>query len=376
MNRQRESVIIFLIIILLPVFKITEFYYNYLSSRNVQFAAYSLIIIFLLLFLLNNKQIRIILFFVVLYYLAYILLPSTLWNNNASQAIPFVLTIALLITYSYYDIVFSKKYVDYLLLFTFLYVTLFFLSVLLNGLTVLNNRLYLDGFVISHSFSYTIIALGIFVYTFKNKSLGFILISLSALVGARSGILLFLLTVAYIFFDNVKSLKKIISFTIILAMIALIIVGNFDIPVLYSSLDTFKNLDWGSFNLFGTDKYSSSFTASRSTIWYNTFIEFSQNFSLNELIFGRGPLSPFSFTESIGLGRIWLHNDFFNIVYAYGILGIVLYLWVLIKYLIKTKSFYALAYIFAAAFSNGFYYYDTPLILTIFSIIMIKHGHK
>jgi len=371
MNKSQKSAIIYLIIILLPLFEITEYFYNYISKSDSQFAAYSLIIIYLLLFLIATNKIRIILIFILLYYFLYILLPPTPWNNNASQTIPFVLTIALLITFSYNEIVFSKKYVNYLFIFTLFYITLFFVSAELNGLTKIENRLYLNGFVISHAFSYSIIALGLFIYKYKNKALGFIFMCLSVLVGARSGLVLFLLTLAYIYYENIIS--KRINVLSALTFIIFILMISLNNPVLDSTLDTFKGLDWTNINLFGNDKYSAAFTASRSFIWNSTLFEVSQKFSTIELIFGRGPLAPFEFSESLGLGRIWLHNDFFNILYAYGIFGLILYVSLLIKFYFKTKNIYVLAYIFIAAFINGFYYYDTPLILTILTLIASKN---
>jgi hypothetical protein len=119
---------------------------------------------------------------------------------------------------------------------------------------------------------------------------------------------------------------------------------------------------------------------SRIMIW-SIFIEQVQEFSIADLLIGRGfQASLDSIEASLGL-RIWFHNDFLSVFYSYGLVGSVLYLLPLFylykkhRTIIRTNLIAFTAYfsLMFFAFTNGFYYYYAPLLLLLTEFIIKQY---
>lgn len=119
---------------------------------------------------------------------------------------------------------------------------------------------------------------------------------------------------------------------------------------------------------------------SRIMIW-SIFANQVQDFSIADLLLGRGFQSSVDSIEaSLGL-RIWFHNDFLSVFYSYGLAGSALYLLPLI-YLYKRYrdtiranilAFTAYFSLIFFAFTNGLYYYYAPLLLLLTEFIIKQY---
>ena len=119
---------------------------------------------------------------------------------------------------------------------------------------------------------------------------------------------------------------------------------------------------------------------SRVIIWSSWFQEMG-TFSIIDLFIGKGFTNSIQANlENVGT-PIWFHNDFLSIIYSYGILPVIFYIYLFIriyqtnKEKIKSNLFIFAAFLstFLSGFFNGFYYYFPILLMYVFySIIANK----
>ncbi len=116
---------------------------------------------------------------------------------------------------------------------------------------------------------------------------------------------------------------------------------------------------------------------SRVMIW-SIFLEQVQNFTMIDVLLGRGFHASLDTIEaSLGL-RIWFHNDFLSIFYSYGLAGSALYLlpffFLYRRYRATIRAnpsaFVAFFSLIFFAFTNGLYYYYAPLLLLLMEFVI------
>jgi hypothetical protein len=202
--------------------------------------------------------------------------------------------------------------------------------------------------------------MALFSYIFlqhKKYYLSIISALVVVLAGARSGFLLMILALLFNF-KEYFSFKKVLNF-IVGAFFVIIIDRLFDNFLFNQAafyVDSFSSI---SFSNDLTSEETVDFTAYRSVLWVNAFNELSQDWFSASTIFGRGSLSSLEFNyQKLGV-RIWMHNDFFDVIFSYGYLGICMYLCTAFNFFLKQKSYFGLFFFLIAAFSNGFLTY-TP----------------
>ncbi len=203
--------------------------------------------------------------------------------------------------------------------------------------------------------------------------LPFLLIFLS---GARITLLM-ALPLAIIFIDLFFSTKK--TSTIVKIIKALLIFSIFIFifkdQILSSSL----------FDKITKRKDSGNDSAGRYELWEFLITKYKSTPSKWLFGFGDDKVYYYSkFINSINL-NIWAHNDFIQVLFGKGILGILCYLYALKKYIMcllkNNKSYYSILFIFiffSAAIFNGFYNYREIMLgipfIFLLNILLSKKG--
>ena len=242
-------------------------------------------------------------------------------------------------------------------------------------------RAYRQGlFRIAHIAAYFFTFLGfyyLFLYLKFSKTKHIILLSVMflsvALVGSRAPIFAVLIG-----FGLASFRLKHIKYSILLIVVIILVISNIDV-ILHSTSGT---VFFQYFSIFET--VMSNFSRlSRVLIWTSFFEELVE-FSFFDYIFGRGMNNAMLLNEAKGLGKIWFHNDFFNIFYSFGAIGFILYSFFYLNIYRVNKScmenivirtlFFT---IILLAFVNGFYLYYVMFPLYIFyKILSVEKENK
>lgn len=136
------------------------------------------------------------------------------------------------------------------------------------------------------------------------------------------------------------------------------------------------------FNKFLKAKEYGSISSGRNILW-EIDVKHFKNSGFMKKILGNGIDFPYNLHLKEYGEAIWSHNDFFNILIANGILGLVIYVYSLIYYVVYiTKSKGTIDKIFVSvflviiAFGNGLYSYTDFIIALIFIAINQKYNCK
>ncbi len=221
-------------------------------------------------------------------------------------------------------------------------------------------RKYRDGFVISHLAAYYLGVLGFFMFRLGDRWVARSLWVYVLTLGARIGII-------YI-------------------IISLIIIILYTIPSASNRISKFKYwIICGIIFMFSTiigyvvDRYGSEvlmvFTSGRSYFQLQALEQIINDGISIENILGRGPKASNRFNlDSVGIA-IWMHNDFLDILFNIGILGLIIYLKSFINYFKQIKALNLFFIFFLTAFLNGFMTYDALYIITL-STVFDKRGYQ
>ncbi|MEH6679594.1 MAG: O-antigen polymerase [Sediminicola sp.] len=183
------------------------------------------------------------------------------------------------------------------------------------------------------------------------------------LTGSRTSIVVIVLSL-FLYYFKIKFLKfllPLISLGIFVLLYIDRLLTFFDGSLIYQYLSIIKTLSTNFERL------------SRIIIWSSWWKEV-KTFRLLDFIFGRGFNSSIAANLKNTSSSIWFHNDFLSIFYSYGLLSVLLYVYLFIviyqkhKNIIKGNIFVFLTFssFYLSAFFNGFYYYYTILILFLF----------
>lgn len=297
---------------------------------------------------------------------------------NARESILFINFLACL--YSIKTLANEFDKIDYEVLrkffywFAIIFVALFFITAVINGKKyVLESgeieREYFNGFVISHQFSYYVILLAFIFLKYEKWLLSLILIILSLIVGNRICILI-ILSGYFFYIEDRKNLfiAKLASFIGKLVLLIAVVLP------FYFTIISPATLSWRAISSFLLDNNTIEFTSSRSIFWYDAINSLrSVNLFSPEFFFGLGPDSVNALTlQELGIS-VWMHNDFLQIYYCFGFVGICLYLHALYFFAKSLKSLNVVWIIVAAAAFNGFYNYGViQLVIMLVAISKIK----
>ncbi|MFV0565532.1 MAG: O-antigen ligase family protein [Flavobacteriaceae bacterium] len=189
------------------------------------------------------------------------------------------------------------------------------------------------------------------------------LIIIVLLTGSRTPIAVVLIGVL-LYYMKVKHLK----YLLILALITILSIVYIDaLLILFSDTIIYQYLSIVKTVTSNFDRLS------RVIIWSSWWTEI-KTFNLIDIIFGRGFNSSLEANSKNISNHIWFHNDFFSIIYSYGILPLVLYVSLFINMYKKHKKaikhnlfiFLSFSSFWLSAFFNGFYYYFTVILLYLF----------
>lgn len=227
----------------------------------------------------------------------------------------------------------------------------------LNYNSVEEDALNKKGFLISHAFGYYLAAFAMY-YAYRKKVFNLTVLTLLCFFFSRRTVVLLCLLGWFYYFKERFGKKK----ALIISSIAIVII------VSYIGFNTyFGNF---AFSLDPYDSESASFTSGRSRFW-GSFIYFkllNSNTPLNEIIFGAGPASSRDFNlQYCGL-NVWMHNDFFDLLFCLGIIGLAIYIYAFISSC-KQLGWYFGVFVLIAANMNGFMLYQTFPIIYLFVII-------
>lgn len=203
-----------------------------------------------------------------------------------------------------------------------------------------------------------------YIYKKKNNKKMFLLLNIDLILVLLTGVRTVLIGTGIIygisFIYYIKKSKKNIIISIILISIAIILSSQFitDIPMISKMKYT------------GESKYT-NLISGRDTIWKNNLNAYNE-FPIIKKIIGCGMGVTFKVNlETIGK-KIWAHNDIIQILLAYGILGIILYLIVIFRLFNKYKSIIIASFIIIIMISNGVMNYNNFVLMLPFILLSSK----
>jgi hypothetical protein len=334
-----------------------------------------LIFIYLLAFLAKITKSGLLPFLILTLFITYSLLGVGDVFGKARESVSFFLAITALLTLPKLNIKKEDLTKSHKMITTFIPFLLiaYFLSIVTRGI-YLDTRVYLSGFIIAHAFNYLVILLGFYMHQYKFKKYGFFLISLSIFTGTRSGLILALLTFIYLFLkDHPLNLKLIIrfvlmSFIVVFALMSL----RSHIPTLDTVLKTFEGKGGSSYSYNLLDKGNIEFSYGRTYLWFNAYHYFQKqsNGAFIPVIIGHGSFAIENLSNNLYRKSFWMHNDFVQIYFCYGLMGILIYLIAILKF--RKYNYYGnyfFIFLLLSAMLNGFYKYAVIQYLIIFYLL-------
>lgn len=217
------------------------------------------------------------------------------------------------------------------------------------------NALDKKGFIISHAYGYYLATFA-FYFAYRKKILWvFILTCLCFFFARRTNLLIIAFSWMYM------------GYSIYGKKIYYVVVPIFA----YAAFKVFNSAYMGAFafSLDASDTDAAVFTSGRSFFW-GTFLNLltSGKMTLMEYLFGMGPASSFDFNLTHAGLRVWMHNDFIDLLFCMGFFGLAIYVVMLYKQISKLGVYFA-AFAIIAGMINGFVIYSTIPVLCVFSYI-------
>jgi hypothetical protein len=367
----------YFLLVLLPIVSLVSYLLISEISEEVDYRAYPSIIIFGILMYLNKKSLNS--YIILTIFLIYSLFNKVgTFSAGAGYMMDYCLTCLTLFTLP--KIKFNKiniKIIDNSI-FIFCY------SIIISYLLTLNinesngyERVYLVGFIIPHAFSYM---MAIFVYYFMKRKkiiLAIIPFLLGCFAGTRTGLLLSLLTVVSVLLNGLTIKKIIIYFFYFVSFVILL---NFIVnksPIIKNQFDSISNaFNDFSFSTSTNDQKSIDFSSHRSLLFALGLDQINKDGISYENIIGRGPRASYIFNDNKTGSALWFHNDFMEILFSLGVINLIFYLFAIFKYYFYTKNTYFLIFVLFSAFTNGFFFYYSFVIIGIHYLSIYFEIHE
>jgi hypothetical protein len=360
---NKQYIILFIASVLIPSF------ITWALGKGMAFIIhYWLLMLFCYLTVKTNKKLM---YALLAYALATIFLfHSATLGERTFFAVSFLLTAACLYGLNDLDIDlegFTLKQIS-----TVFVVLLFCYIISINpSRQTYDGRVYYHGFVIAHHYAYLAAFFGYFFIRQEKIWLGVAIVFSGVLVGTRSGLLVSMMPFVYLakrYFVKIPGSK--VRKTVLLSVVCFFVL----VPVFFlfqkqivPTIQTFTNFSVESV-VENDEEAMADFSASRTFMWALMFTQVAEDgFTLPNLI-GRGPASSLDFLGENFDARIWMHNDFFDIFFCYGLVGLCLYIFCIVCYYRRTKDIYFLFMLLIAAFTNGFYPYMAVQLIALHTL--------
>lgn len=271
---------------------------------------------------INNKVDKIGRYF--MYFFLYAFIVSILINSSLSYSayLPplFLPVLSYAFGYRYGTGVINEKHIVCLFLLLFLLVTFFYIS-------TARTLLFIYGFDVNINISYIPLICSPVLFFIKNKYLKIVLLTILLLLllssGKRGGLVAF--TFGYLSVFSLRSGNVRTTFFKYLLMF-LVLWGVYE----YFSAELMENRTIGRF--FDND---GDMTSGRNSIYEEVWTKFF-NSSILGILFGHG---FFSVNKYLSEGMS-AHNDYLEVLFDYGLIGIIMYLFLHGTLLFKLKELY------------------------------------
>jgi len=365
MLKQKANILFYLFFIP-SVLALISFFVN-TTYPNVVYMLANVIGIVLLFFMTNIRLKKVMIVYILFYVFCTLFFPQVEGSRMYSSTVLFTNIALLFFSAHSYQTPIPKGIIEKMDFYM-----LFFSIIIIVGqiITIDNPWLYLTfkhdyieedaleqkGFLISHSFGYFLAAFS-FYFAYRRKVFWVVLYTILCLFfSRRTNICLCLIAWLY-YLHNMVNRKYFIVF---LLVILLIFIAYINTLIMFSDF---------AFSLDPSDRESAEFTSGRSTFWGTYFLYVqSGHMNLWDFLIGFGPSSSRFFNESYSGLRVWMHNDFIDLAYCTGILGLALYVIAIFK-CCSSNNHWLLAFILIAANLNGFILYQAYPVIYIFSLI-------
>ncbi len=372
MNKLNNKIInpffLYFVFLSLPILSLFNYIITLLIDVEIKDITAYLRLILIFAIILINKHNTLYYLFLFLYFTLYIIFTKNPYpiSAKANFMISFICFLSLTKFVTDNNIILTSKSGSY----TFKYLDIIihaffiisFIVALISGITDKWGRIYLNSFLSAHNLGYILVAFSYYFLIIKKNRIGFLYILFSIILGSRT-VILMVLIIVIVYFKG-RKLKEIIPALIIVLILGLLFLYFFNdiinnqIEYYSSSLNLLR--DFG----YNDEEALSSFTSIRSLIFENMIIDVKK-WTFIDYIFGKGPLSSLIHNKNTIGYEIWMHNDFLDTFYSYGLFGLSLYLYSLIK-IIKIKNYRAIGIlIIIAALTNGFYTYYPEMYLSL-----------
>lgn len=350
------------ILFFIPTITCLMFWINAFTGSDIQIGSYFDLCITLYLYGLAFKNYRFAVFLsascVIFISLAYAILLNTTINSAFSYITILNNIIFSLWLFPNFDFsrVNVKELKKHLLIFVSLFIIMYELSVPYakkrdaDDLYYDVHRVYKEGFVISHMACYYLSVSGYILYLLRARIIAFILWIYVASLGPRIGLIYIMVAIGILVLYKVPKIYKVL-FKYKYALILFIII----------SVTMIVSIAIKSLGVEGL----MVFTSGRSIFWLDALEQVGRD-GLDYLnLIGRGPQYSMIFNEENFGSHIWMHNDFLDVFFNLGIIGIIVYLFSFYNYFKKIDSLYLLFTFLLGAFFNGFLYYDALYVILL-----------
>ncbi|NBA85278.1 hypothetical protein GVN16_05870 [Emticicia sp. CRIBPO] len=373
----KKNHVLFLFTII-PLGYLVSYILGKLGASSI--SSYFFLVSILYILYTNTSKWSLYLFFFLFAYLAFnLVFFNEKLTSSAREITPFILYLATL--YCSKDLIRNLSKVSqndlfiFFKYFTVLFVGCFIVTAAIEGKAVYSSfegtdRFYYNGFVISHQFSYFTILLAFIFLKFKKYLWVILLITMSLIVGNRISYLALAASfIIYLEGNNnivIRASIKRASLFVFFLLLSMIFYYTFLEPI----------FNWNNVSNVLMDQDYRNFTSGRSLFWYNGLSEINKNPVLSfKFILGQGPDSVEILANKLYGQYYWMHNDFMQVYFCYGLVGMALYLHALYFFSKVSKSRSIFWFILITAMLNGFYTYGA-LQLIIMLIIIYKLNVK
>lgn len=368
-----RNYLVYMLICIYPFFNILISFLSKGQNMNTFSVIYSLLIFLLIFFTNKNVNIKgcLPIFFILIFTIIINLLRGPFYEDMRDIVV-YITTVLMLIIY-------SKKYIDISLFADFIrrnYILLFVIQILfyivlwedflINGFYMGWNTLVLKGpYLYPHTLAYLILFMlmvNIYLFLFNNSKISGFFIALNIVLvimtAVRTGLIVIGINLCFMIWYSFKQKKyKTILFIVLLFIIVVSMLFDYG---LFEAIIEKSEL--------AVD--NSDISSGRGNIAISS-LQALNNDILN-IVFGVGMREIF-LTNQINIGAgIHAHNDFVDVLVAYGIINFILYCSFFYNF-IRKFLITGLLTLGIMAYGNGLYCYIDCIPLLIFSRLLFEN---
>jgi hypothetical protein len=357
-----------ILLFLIPTLLCFQFWIKVLFKADLNIGSYFYLIVTLFVFRkIYKKHLKII--FIDILILCFLVLYASFLNLNPNESLAYLIhfnnlfLVVYMLPFVNFDFISKDEIAKSLTYFSIFFVIVYELS---NTYALDRSnideyydltRIYKEGFVISHEASYYLAILGFFLFILNRRILAVLLWGYGLTLGPRIGDILIYLSILFSLINKYDRIKFYLQKNIYIITFAYII-------ILFCSFEY-------AYNKFG-EEIINVFTSGRLSFWQNALKKIElDGFSTVNLL-GRGSQASYYENLKVFQMKIWLHNDFFDVLFNLGVIGLIFYLYGIFYYLKMFKAIYVLMFFLLAGFFNGFILYNPVFIVTLYAFFYKK----